>query len=178
MKISNLQRSASTNCGTTCPDYQYCAIKILFYPALHQVWIKIKISVFCVQCDELHSVQLLSLKYEIQLSILMFQKVKEEARYKIRQITEFWTGRQLLISRSLFKNRREFTFNIFSSLETKKGTFTPLKPSMGQCRSKFFMLWVRSLLVENIFQCFSRLMSANSETNIGNTMYKLLQYDL
>jgi len=50
------------------------------------------------------------------------------------QITQFWTGRQLLISRSLFKNRQEFTSNRFSSLEKKITLFHWLKIQHGTMR--------------------------------------------
>jgi hypothetical protein len=56
------------------------------------------------------------------------------AKNKIRQITGFWTGKQLLISRSLFKNRQEFAFDRFSSLEKKITLFHSLKIQHGTMR--------------------------------------------
>jgi len=69
------------------------------------------------------------------------------AENKTRQITEFGKGRESLNSRSQFKNRQEFTFNRFSSLDKKMTSFHTLKSSMGQCGSKLFMLWERSFVV-------------------------------
>jgi hypothetical protein len=61
-------------------------------------------------------------------SILMFQEVKDEPqKIKIRQITEFWKSRQLLISRPYFKNRQEYTFKRFSGLEKEVAVFHSFK---------------------------------------------------
>jgi len=58
------------------------------------------------------------------------------AKNKIKQITEFWTGRQLLISRSQLKNRQEFTFKRFSTLEKKITFLHSLKIQHGTMRFK------------------------------------------
>jgi len=56
--------------------------------------------------------------WQVILWILIFQKVANEAqRNKNKEITEFWRGRQCLISRPHFKNRQEFICKTFNSLE-------------------------------------------------------------
>jgi len=118
--------------------YQYCAIKFCSL----RFYIKFPCSAFSV----MNYFRSNFLPWNMKCSVIDFNVPEgkgRSAKNKIRQITGFWTGRQLLISRSLFKNRQEFTLNRFSSLEKKLTLFHCLKIQHGKMRFIAFYVVVK-----------------------------------
>jgi len=79
----------------------------------------------------------------------------------IRQFPEFGTGSQLLYQGNSSRINKN-SHSKDSAVQRRKYLFsTNLKSDMGQCDSKLFMLWVRSLLLEKKIQYFCKIKSAN-----------------
>ena len=74
--------------------------------------------------------------WKVQLRNLMFQKVKDKSRKKIRQNDWPLDRQPVTISRSQFKNWQEFTFNRCSSLEKKSTVYQSLKIRHEKMRIK------------------------------------------